>query len=159
MVFGVESGQAPLILGEKFHAVQINRPITNLPADANRFVRSRILELDLDLTAHRKVGRGKQADTAFAEPDPAGMDNSFVRRVIDHHAKLCVEWMALPSSSIRLLVHCYQLVLPTREIHSIALPAYVRAPRKALRRNPQFRKYCTVPNWESYSGTTGYAIG
>ncbi len=110
MAFGVEPGQTSLIFGEKFHAVQINRPIANLSANPNRFVGSWILEFDLDLTAYRKIGGGKQSDTAFAQPDSAGMNDSFVRRVIDHHAKLCVERMAFPAASIWLLVHGCQFV-------------------------------------------------
>ena len=49
-VFGVESriesGQAPLIFREKFHAVQINSSITNLAAHSNRFVGSPVVALN-----------------------------------------------------------------------------------------------------------------
>jgi hypothetical protein len=63
-----QARQAPLILefiGEKFHAVQVDRPVTNFSANSNRFIGAWILELDLDMTSYCQVGCGKQANAAF----------------------------------------------------------------------------------------------
>ena len=54
------------LVGEKFHAVQVNRSVANLPGYSNGFIGARILELDLDLTSYGQVGSGKQTNPAFA---------------------------------------------------------------------------------------------
>jgi len=54
------------LVGEKFHAVEVDASIANFSAYVDRLIGSRIFEFDFYLTSNRQIGGGKQADSALA---------------------------------------------------------------------------------------------
>jgi hypothetical protein len=93
------------LFGKKLHSVEVNRPVADLSADSNRFIRAWIFELNLNVASNREVGGSKQADATFTESHATSMDHRLVGGMVDHYPKLCVKRVALPAASIWLLLH------------------------------------------------------